>query len=546
MHISAEIGPGESVLLELERDYPTALVRVASLRAEGRQHLLFGWVELFPFDMEAPPGWRAGRKPWTVPGRSGWSCGFSAHATPVAEALRWYAEAAAGRVNIAIGASAPVIAEERPVAPEPAWGRFAASVEAPFAMRWHDGPRIHRLVPMRRPSRPVHELGRIPQARQWLKRHLGFDLFAHEEWLCGLAMLAPDPVCASLEVFPSARSPTGGETLSVSAVPRRTAARTANLATLTLHVAEQRPAGWTSLRSVSLVQDGYASLPAPQPTDRVGWALVCAERGLLRVSEPNPWLNQINVGMTMVGGTAKVEVPSGGRRKPAQHYEVPHRTTEQSFVVGGLVDDRAKSRLIKLRGYRRERENRQAARQHIFSLPPSKRTGQLRDVEARRKEAQDLIVDIVRQARRRLVFVDPFFGPREMRLFALRNPNGAVTPRILTGLPALKSLTGEQPGFQVQQGLQFAQDLKGLATQLGPRAPQVRVMPGQDLPVIHDRYLVVDDDVWHCGPSFNELGERIGLIVCLPNPFDVRVMLARVWRDSRPLSELMPTPAGGA
>lgn len=546
MEISAEIDPVESALLELARDYPTALVRVASLRAERRQHLLFGWVELFPFDMDAPPGWKAGKKPWTVPGSSGWSCGFSTHSTCATEAVRWYAQAAAGRVNVAVGAPAPAIAEERPVAPEPAWGRLAASVEAPFAMRWHDGPRVHRLVPMRRPSRPVHELGLIPQARQWLEEHLGFDPFAHEEWLCGLAMLAPDPVCASFEVFPSARSPTGGETLSVSAVPRRTAARTADMTTLTLHVVERRPGGWTSLQSVPLAQDGYASLPASQPTDRIGWALVCAERGLLRLSEPNPWLNQINVGMAMIGSTAKVEVPSGGRRKPAQDYEVPLRTMERSFVVGGPADDRARSRLIKLRGCRRERERREAARQHIFGLPSSKRTGQSRDVEAKRREAQDIIVNIVGQARRRLVFVDPFFGPREMRLFALQNPNSAVTPRILTGLPALKSLVGDQAGFQVQQGLQFAHDLKGLAAQLGPRAPQVRVMPGQDLPVIHDRYLIVDDDVWHCGPSFNELGERLGVIVCLPNPLDVRVMIARVWRDSRPLSGFIPTSAGSA
>ena len=93
MQISADIGPVESVLLELACDYPTALVRVASLRAEGRQHLLFGWVELFPFDMQAPPGWRAGKKPWNVPGHSGWSCGFSAHRTSAAEAVRWYAQA---------------------------------------------------------------------------------------------------------------------------------------------------------------------------------------------------------------------------------------------------------------------------------------------------------------------------------------------------------------------------------------------------------------------------------------------------------------------
>jgi hypothetical protein len=41
-------------------DYHGALIRLATLRANGRQYLLFAWVELYPYDMNVPDGWDSG------------------------------------------------------------------------------------------------------------------------------------------------------------------------------------------------------------------------------------------------------------------------------------------------------------------------------------------------------------------------------------------------------------------------------------------------------------------------------------------------------
>jgi hypothetical protein len=80
-------------------------------------------------------------------------------------------------------------------------------------------------------------------------------------------------------------------------------------------------------------------------------------------------------------------------------------------------------------------------------------------------------------------------------------------------------------------------DLPRLAQVKAIQAPEVRVMRGAEYPVIHDRYLVVDHEVWHCGPSFNELGERLGVIVRLPDPLSVRRSLSAVWGRSLSLAE---------
>lgn len=55
---TAEQQPTRDWKQQIIADYPAAIVRLATLRAEKRQHLIFGWVELYPVDMSAPDSWR--------------------------------------------------------------------------------------------------------------------------------------------------------------------------------------------------------------------------------------------------------------------------------------------------------------------------------------------------------------------------------------------------------------------------------------------------------------------------------------------------------
>ena len=52
---------------QLIDDYQGALIRLATLRANKQQYLLFAWIELYPFDMRIPDRWTAGDEPWRVP-----------------------------------------------------------------------------------------------------------------------------------------------------------------------------------------------------------------------------------------------------------------------------------------------------------------------------------------------------------------------------------------------------------------------------------------------------------------------------------------------
>jgi hypothetical protein len=148
---------------KIAADYHGALVRLATMRAANKQHLIFGYVELFPRDIPLPGCFSARGRPWAVPSFGGGiTLVASAAAMPVADALAWYEEAAFGRVNIprtSIDLATP------PFGVEPALGRFCVGEDVPFAPPWHRGPRIHRLVPMEDPDEDIQKLGLSAAAR---------------------------------------------------------------------------------------------------------------------------------------------------------------------------------------------------------------------------------------------------------------------------------------------------------------------------------------------------------------------------------------------
>ena len=399
-------------------DYQGALIRLATLRADGEQYLLFAWVELFSFDMHLPGGWKPDKKPWTVPGHQGWTCGFSAERRATVEALDWYE--AAGNSSIAMGLAKkhPVKVHMTRLGPEPVYGQFCTAVDAPFTLPWHNNPRIHRCVPFTAPPRPVRQLGTSAPAREWLERHLGFDPYKFDEWLGGLALVAPDPLCSRLDLFPSARAEDGAETLTIRAVPRRSEARgIADLLGLSIYLGERRIEGWTSVRTVALDTSGYATITNPQSSNQIAYALVCAKRGLLRLAGPLSWIERVGIGMNVANSLLWVEVPPGGRRKPGTAIEV-QRYAKGADILVGEPSSAVRQRLVGLSERRKARDVRANAPQRVFGIAEDKARVSAAEITQKRKEAEDFVGGLVSGARRRVLFVDPFFGLRETRLFA--------------------------------------------------------------------------------------------------------------------------------
>lgn len=429
--------------------------------------------------MRTPDRWTAGDEPWGVPRSDSWTCGFSAWPEDVATALDWYEAAGKGDLTIEADKGRKIRIQTTQFAPEPVYGGFCAGVDAPFELRWHDGPRVHRYVPLVANPEPVRQLGFNPDAREWLNLHLGFNPYEFDEWLGGMALLAPDPICAAVHACLPARADDGRETLTVQVVPRRSVERgIADVSSLSVHVAERRFGSWQSVRTIPLSSAGSVTkFENPQWYGEVGYALVCSSRGLLRFVEPQSGIEQIGIGMHASDSTLNIEVPAEGQKKPAKTVAVM-RFRRSQISVGSALNDAVRIRIVAAQERRRMRRERAQAPQKILGSQRSDKGGL--NYQQKRQEPEDFIAGLVGRAQKRVIFVDPFFGLRQTRLFALRVSNTQVSVRILTGQQGLKLLgeSRQRPRSLLATDLAY---LKGIAKEKSVVVPTVRVMQGGDM-----------------------------------------------------------------
>ena len=529
-------------------DYHGALVRLATMRAAKIQYLLFGYVELFPRDIPVPENFSAGKKPWTVPNLDGdVTLAVSALQMSVVGALAWYEEAARGRVTIPLATPVELTAPSLGV--EPSLGRFSVGETFPFAAQWHSGPRIHRLVPMAPPAEAVQKLESSTAAREWLASNTGFDPFDYEEWLASLSLLAPDPLLTGVSHFTLERKPDGSERVVLQAHRRRYEHYPdADADALNLVLLQRRPSGWTEILPTSFDPDGFSIKDYPEPVSETGYAISCPVRGLLRMVPPTSFFSQISVGIGVVDTVLDVEVPSGGRRKPAARYQANRVTDTGRVHVGEALPLSGAIRIVELQEARKDRVKRQTAPQRLFgSYENDKDELSGDDLTRMRGEAEAYVANLVAVAQRRVIFVDPDFGVREFQNYALRVMRDGVAVKILTGAPNMRKArpsddvtdasAEEQTAPSASPGVLLLHQLQHVQGKLGPRAPEVFVMPGSRKPIFHDRFLVIDDVVWASGPSFNELGERIGIISQVHEPLNVIEAVERALDHAKSLAD---------
>jgi hypothetical protein len=127
-----------------------------------------------------------------------------------------------------------------------------------------------------------------------------------------------------------------------------------------------------------------------------------------------------------------------------------------------------------------------------------------------RDDATAFVRGIVGRARQKVLFVDPYFSFTDIRQFALSVALDQCEIGFLTGRDEPK-WQNELQAFTppVVHGRAMLTDLmhiNQLRTENGLSSVTARVMGGPARKY-HDRFLVVDDEVWHFGHSFNAIGD---------------------------------------
>jgi hypothetical protein len=373
-------------------------------------------------------------------------------------------------------------------AEEPKWPHLITSITLPFhalgAVRAH-----HLIQPIKLSE--VEKVFSNSPAIAWLRQQLLFDLNKYEEWIGSISLIAPNPVLRAMH-HKLGKRPDGVESSDISLFLRQSK----SLKGLTLHVVEHRPTGVVSHEEFP-VTDPYMRVEHVGRTERVATMLKSEDYGLLDYSDPVGFLRSIGLNLELASAKKKVKVPDTPGR-PGETYMQTISSDCSTSVMGENSSDISGVQVF----YSADR-GRERARD-------AERFGQ-KWFHGEQKEATNFIRSLISKASKRVYIIDPYFATAELFRFAFATSRFDVEIKILTSAKGLKEV--DKIDSTKQAGEVLLAQLHGIK---GKSNIEVLVMTG-DPPPIHDRFLVVDDNVWLSGNSLHTIGERAGMMIRLPD-----------------------------
>ncbi|MFC1482226.1 VPA1262 family N-terminal domain-containing protein [Myxococcota bacterium] len=547
--------------------YEHALIHMAwrggpNAQGDIESLLLFAMVELLPREFPCPvaePGPKDGFK---VRG-TGTRLRVGRFPTSAQQGLEWY--------KLLSGPSCtfpPKYGDDRqPPAltvpsftDEPSWpGVYTCSTNVhetlPFIPQNHVCPKVHHRLDIDEQVFGTIHGQREKEVLSFLSAQLRFDLHDYREFVGSAHLVCPNPVFQPPEIHGTK------DGVKIFVVPR--ASRPEN-ADLTVRVAHHNLDGILSTVEYPLVRRSEC-IHFGRKSQRVHVAISSPQHGLLFWhKEPMSWVERVESNMGMVVAQHDIRVHDANGIEIDQHVRQIRKT--ERIVVGGKPPKDVRRFLGKYRSAREQRRVSRRLGQQFFREQAS--------------DAAQAVRKVLHRARNRLIIVDPYFGANEVPRFALAAGEVGLTVSVLTSAMFLRHKfqpsepqpdvpssdattqpadsgggddTGdlqESPASRTQADL-LREQLEDLGRKLDISHIDIRVMPGSKKPPIHDRFLVIDDEVWLLGSSLNNYGEAGTMMVRIPHPDEVREAITQQYEkavtfdDWQKASNPQPGDSGG-
>ncbi|MGB1109677.1 MAG: VPA1262 family N-terminal domain-containing protein [Gammaproteobacteria bacterium] len=252
-------------------------------------------------------------------------------------------------------------------------------------------------------------------------------------------------------------------------------------------------------------------------------AMVCPQRGILGWHEPLSFLRSIHINQSVTKRTELIEVPKRGQKVAAYRYQSQQVSTPNEYIVPTSAS-RARTEqeqlriLAAMRGIRRQTEK---------ARKPTAPTEYWFDQDSR-DQAVQVIRGLIQRARERVWLIDPYITDRVLYEFGLAVQQEDADLRVLT---SKKDRDSDQGPSQKHQSLHELHrrviyfDAQGYSF-------LVRLLSDKAL---HDRFLVIDQQVWMAGSSFDSIGDSAGMFVQLREPEPIIERLAALFESGKPL-----------
>jgi len=337
-------------------------------------------------------------------------------------------------------------------------------------------------------------------AQAFVARRMHIDLFNYQEYLGSAVYIAPDPVIRQIDSFMVPAEDGRGERIIYRMVSRP--GQSFEGVCITTFDKEARLL--TSFKTHQLPADGILDVDKGTCMGEYGFVVTHGRHGVLAYQPSTSFLRQMNFSMRVSSGRSRrVSVPaSDSPGASTMEYQAAMGSELASQSVFGEVTNPGAGVRVAIETRKREMQ------------ADAKHYGQRWFPEDSRDEAAHFVRELLRAARFRVMIADPYLGALQLGQFLYVLHGSEVNVTLLTTKLAFKPKSGETKLDLLQTFKSHLDDLR----KYQQLVPEVRVISSSSL---HDRFLVVDDDVWFVGNSLNSLGDKASMIVRLPNPSEV-------------------------
>jgi hypothetical protein len=544
-------------------DYAKATIHLAWDRDKSAEQgsefsLVFGVVELFPKDMVLPSDTDAIYK--RLDRQDQHSMGLRRYQVSANEAIQWYEDC---RQGIALELK-PKGKNRRKfklasLSEEPVWPNLTTAIDSdletvPFLADWHRCPRLHHLIPAQ--DGFINSLWNPEQedkALKWLSEHLFFDFKDYPELLGSIHLVAPNPIFRDVDIkgIPSQNKENPESVLvKFHLWPSQT------VENLKLTVRDISPTGAVNIRTFDLSSPNL-KIDFAHEIYKTDIFVTCPDRGVLFWDKPMTFIRSIRSDMSI---QSKREITLiDENKKSSVKYERDLIHPVGSTVIGAKEPlPPAMGVIIESQGMRRRHSEAARLDQRLF-----------RD---QRDEAERFVKGVIKPAKKRVLIIDPYLTTlHELLRFGLAPQNPSILVQILTSARGFKQRAHEQriqdSSLSKKQNRWFRQLLnllnissekkidskesakifdqfcKEFSGQTGINTIEIKVMTGKE-PDAHDRFLVVDDQVWLIGTSLNNIGDRLTAAIKFPDPGPILNSLETLWKEAEELQKWLKDREG--
>lgn len=536
------VGPFDWAVVRLSTYFPASA---------SKARLLFGSVSLLTKERPRPPTSRGSDSHKVGNGKSG-RVFFRRAVLSAHDAIAWYRGAGSNDITTPIPTESSEVdgkLDGLALLPDsfeddPQWPSLGVPLGTdlfsnaggpgdPAPFRGPGAPRVHRRFGDNTGFDAVIADG---AAISFLKRRLHLDLSDYTEYLGGLALVVPDPVLRRVQhLLVPAREAGGPERVLFRLVPRPGQ----SLDDLTLTVLERRSNLLSRFETVSVPADGLVTVESTLPFDQTGYVISHPVQGVIAYQQPTPFIRAVGLSLGIAGRKVRVQVPqTESPRSPTDSYEVTEFAHETPISVGEPLH-RATGRVVNSEQRRIRRATANRYRQTWFD-------------GGQRNEASSFLREQIGKARSSVMVADPYFGAFQIAQFLHAVPRTQIDFTILTSRLAFESNHVERANASRDDAQDQAENSAGVATEherLGLFAKSLATLSKRGMknvvalvlsgnpPLLHDRFLVIDDEVLFLGTSLNALGQRASLILGVPDGEPILVKLRAMVKQAQPFQD---------